>query len=626
MTVNCHLPMDKKKIIIGLIALIIVLAGLFLGTKFLPKLPFFKRVAPVTLTYWGILDSPELINPLIEKYQEEHPNVTIEYQQKTFSDFYSYRETLWTRLGQETGPDIIRLHNTWVPFFASALSPAPEGILSAAEFTQMFYPAAQKTLVLNGQIYAVPLTYDGLALYYNKKLFSEAGIVSPPETWEELRRVAKTLTQTEGGETKKGRILQSGLAMGAASNVSYFSDILGVLLAQSKVSFPDELTSKAAQDALGFYTDFVLRDGVWDETFPDSLRAFSQEKVAMVFAPSLYAAYFTANVPSLRFGIAPLPQVPKLTGQEADIYWAGFWVEGVSKVSKHQKEAWEFLRFLTSAETQKTYYETTLEAFAPLGKLPAHRDLASDFAGNDQAMAFLSGAEEAVSFGISNCSGNDAFISVMGGMVDSILTKRNAEEATKKAHGSLVPLFEANGFATGVTKETCEVVLAGAPIGPGLPPVPPYDGGEPGEILSCLSLQASPSFGESPLGVNFTVNVSDATQAQSYNFDFGDGSVQGSSNNFVTHTYSIPGTYAASVRLLDTSGSLGDLETACQTTVSVMSAVEEPPIVVTPPVETSPSASPGAELETGFSAPALLAIGAALLLIGFGISFWNLGF
>ena len=50
-------------------------------------------------------------------------------------------------------------------------------------------------------LYALPMNRSTPILYYNKKRFAEAGLNpdKPPETWQQVREMARTLTSREGG-------------------------------------------------------------------------------------------------------------------------------------------------------------------------------------------------------------------------------------------------------------------------------------------------------------------------------------------------------------------------------------------------------------------------------------------
>ena len=48
--------------------------------------------------------------------------------------------------------------------------------------------------VSNGTVYGIPRDQSPLVLYYNPKMFKQAGISGPPKTWAELLADAKKLT------------------------------------------------------------------------------------------------------------------------------------------------------------------------------------------------------------------------------------------------------------------------------------------------------------------------------------------------------------------------------------------------------------------------------------------------
>lgn len=57
-----------------------------------------------------------------------------------------------------------------------------------------FIPAMLLTGEVNGKVYSVPSDGGDYAIFYNKKLFKQAGITSTPKTWSQLETDAKKLT------------------------------------------------------------------------------------------------------------------------------------------------------------------------------------------------------------------------------------------------------------------------------------------------------------------------------------------------------------------------------------------------------------------------------------------------
>ena len=234
---------------------------------------------------------------------------------------------------------------------------------------------------------------DGLGLYYNLDLFSQKGVSAPPSTWEEvLSLVPKFTEKNENGLTK------SAIALGTTGNVEHFSDIVALMLAQNgaKLAAP---TGKEAEETLLFYHKFAdSSDPVytWNDTFDNSIYAFAIGRVAMMFAPSWRAFDIKQMNPSLRFAIAPVPQLPGTTTT-----WASYWVEGVSSKSKNQNEAWEFVNYLTSQDAVTKLY-TQAGNGRLFGEPYARVALGTSLTEDPYVGAYIKQAPKAVSFPLAS--------------------------------------------------------------------------------------------------------------------------------------------------------------------------------------------------------------------------------
>jgi len=298
----------------------------------------------VKLTYWGLWEEAGIIEPLLVEFNQAHPGVTVVYERQSKED---YRERLQSVLAKGTGPDIFRFHNTWLPMFKEELAPVPASVMSASEFEAAFYPAVKNDLRMGANYYGIPLEIEGLGLYVNDEIFRAAGKTSPV-TWDELRKTAAELTVRD----KQGKIKVAGVALGNTVNVDNWPDILGLMMLQNGVDLTAP-TGKLAEDALEFYTVFQTTYKVWDETLPPSTIAFAGGKVAMMLGPSWRAFEVAERNSELEFRVLPVPQLP----EAEEVNWASYWVEGVANGSEHQKEAWEFLKFLSDKESLEKLYE-----------------------------------------------------------------------------------------------------------------------------------------------------------------------------------------------------------------------------------------------------------------------------
>ncbi len=400
------LPLLGAGLILGLLGLII--------TIFLRK----NTIQPkVTLTYWGLFEPPSVFQQVIADYEKIHPRVKINYSQENLK---TYRERLQAALARNEGPDIFRLHQTWVPMLGSYLSPIPSTVYDAAAFESTFYPAAKESLRFQGRYVGIPLEFDGLALFYNQDLFRSAA-KAPPRTWAELRKTACELTVKDD----QGRIMTAGVALGTAGNVDHWSDILGLMLLQNgadlgnPASCQKESGSALAgeeacfgRDALSFYASFAMDQAcqntgvevgsVWNDLMPASTYAFATGKVAMYFGSSWQVFEIKKLNPGLNFMIVPVPQL-----EGKNINWASFWVEGVSKNSKYQAEAWEFLKYLSSKEVLQKLYQTEVALRGSFGEPYSRKEMAEMLKGQPLVGAFLEQAPNAKSWYLSSRTGDN---------------------------------------------------------------------------------------------------------------------------------------------------------------------------------------------------------------------------
>lgn len=309
----------------------------------------------VSLTYWGLWEEKEVMEPLIKEYQKKNPNIKISYEKKSAKD---YRKKLLTWIGNGQGPDIFRFHNTWIPEMLLpdpgntqklALAALPEAVMSPDEYEKTFFPIQVKDLKIGKNIYGIPLMIDGLVMLVNEDLLKKAGISTVPTNWDEM--VAAISQVVVKG--KDNTLITAGFAAGTATNVAHFSDAFGLMLLLNGGTL-FHLDQPEAVGALEAYRRFAEEpNNVWSEMMPDSISAFAQGKVAIIFAPSWEILTIKASAPDLKIVVAPIPNPPG--GKQFSL--ASYWIEGVSSKSTHQLEAWKFLSYLSSKESQTKMYE-----------------------------------------------------------------------------------------------------------------------------------------------------------------------------------------------------------------------------------------------------------------------------
>ena len=322
--------------IIAVIALVFVLVRSFASNA--------RAAKEATITYWGLWENDATLRSIIADFETKNPKIKVQYIKQSPKQ---YRERVQSAINRGEGPDIFRFHNTWVSMLRNQLALVPPTIMTPAEFTSAFFPVIANDLIAGQSIFGLPLMIDGLGLYINDDLFATAG-VTPPTSWTEVLNMVPRLTVKNGST-----IVTSAIALGTATNVEHFSDILALMFLQNGASLT-KLVGKEAEETLTFYKKFADPSDplfTWNDSMDNSVAAFASGRVAMILAPSWRAHDIKVISPNLRFKIVPVPQLPGNS-----VAWASYLVEGVSSKSTYQTQSWEFLKYLTSAEVVSKLY------------------------------------------------------------------------------------------------------------------------------------------------------------------------------------------------------------------------------------------------------------------------------
>ena len=167
-----------------------------------------------------------------------------------------------------------------------------------------------------------------------------------------------------------GKILQSGVGLGTGKNVNHASDILAMLVLQNgftmtqgkSVTFGQGLGANTAKhpmlEAMRFYTDFAqpTKDVYsWNNDQQEALLNFARGRSVFYFGFAFDRERIRALAPQLTFEVIPVPQL----NESQPVNVANYWLETVTSKSKHKDEAWDFIRFITNAESVQKYSRET---------------------------------------------------------------------------------------------------------------------------------------------------------------------------------------------------------------------------------------------------------------------------
>ncbi len=328
-----------------------------------------KSKDPVTLKIWKPFVESEKMQAIVTAYQTKYPNVTIEYTKKNIEN---YETDLINALASTEGPDIYSINNTWVPKYINKIVPAGEKVFTVKEYKETFVDALANDLIKDNKIYGTAFWVDSLGLYYNKDLLGTAGIATPPKTWDKLATDVRAIARQDD----TGYFSRSGVAMGTSENVNRGTDIIYLLMLQAGAlpwskdgnspQFANGVTKNGqvinpGVEAVEFYTSFsnpASANYTWNTESDYSTDAFANGRAAYLYGYAYTRAQINAKSPNLNYDVAPVPQ-NNLT--DPTVNYSNYFAEVVSKQSKNQDWAWNFLKFATSKEMLDTYYKTDKE-------------------------------------------------------------------------------------------------------------------------------------------------------------------------------------------------------------------------------------------------------------------------
>ena len=290
------------------------------------------------IVFWQFWPT-EVIDPLLRKFEQEHPGTTVRMEQLTWQ---SGLEKITAAMASGNVPDLCELGSTWMPrmLHADALSDWSAGVADLKPQLRGW-----EICSIGDATYGVPWVLGTRALFYNKTLFAQAGLDStkPPETWEELLAAADRINRLGGGIR--------GFGAQAGERYVLFKKFMPFAWGNGGTILSDDLTrstfdSRENSEALAFYLQ-LAKAGVLDRQ--DVLdREFKEGHLGLSISGAWLFKSIPKDAPALRYGVALVPAPDRDRGTHAS--FAGGEMLVSFKGSKRKQAALELARFLVRPE------------------------------------------------------------------------------------------------------------------------------------------------------------------------------------------------------------------------------------------------------------------------------------
>ncbi|MGV0819177.1 extracellular solute-binding protein [Martelella sp. AMO21009] len=343
----------------------VLLAGLMSGIS-------LYSVAPanaVEIEYWQYIYETRVnaMDQLIEKFEEANPDITVKQVTFPYAD-YQTRIVAANMAGK--GPDVMQLFYGWLDKFVAGnlLQPLPQEAFPHDQIESEFFPIVT-AMKRDGEYYGLPTAVRSLALFYNKKLFEEAGLdpENPPQTLDELVAAGKAIAKFDDA----GNMVTEGMTLDmAGQDHQWWREVLvrqfgGEPYADDyrKVTYD----SPEGTEALEFYTNLQLVDKIGQSGFMDEGQAaFRAGKAGMTIDGTFRLGSFS-QIEDFDWAVTELPA--NADGMRSN--YSSYFANGIgAKVEGEELEAAEkFLTYLTSPEAMSIWLDV-------VGELPARRAVA----------------------------------------------------------------------------------------------------------------------------------------------------------------------------------------------------------------------------------------------------------
>ncbi|WP_405819623.1 extracellular solute-binding protein [Streptomyces sp. NBC_00838] len=298
-----------------------------------------------TVTWWDtstVGSEDKVFKKLAEDFEAKHKGVDVKYVNVPFGEAQNkFKNAAQSGSG---APDVIRSEVAWTPEFADLGYLAPLDGTAALEDEKDFVPQAAASTKYDGKTYAVPQVIDSLGIFYNKKLFKDAG-VEVPKTIDELKTVSKTIKDKTG---KTGMYLRGDDAYWFLSFL--YGEGGDLVDAEGKTVTVDSPAGVKAMEVVKDLVDSGAAKTDATDGWENMQAAFKGGDVAMMINGP-WAIADTYAGPQFKdkanLGVAPVPAGS--AGQGAP---QGGHNLGVYAGSKNLDASYAFVEYMSSAESQ----------------------------------------------------------------------------------------------------------------------------------------------------------------------------------------------------------------------------------------------------------------------------------
>lgn len=308
-------------------------------------------VVQIRSSFWGSIEDIRVWEELAGRFNRQQDRVRVKLEHIAGQNYHA---KLMAMAVGRCAPDVMASDDEPFPHLAAngLFEDLTPYLQSSGLATDAFYRPFRETFEHRGKPYGLPYIGHCMLIFYNRDHRRAAGLPPDPDpdwTWEQFTRDAIALTRDLDGD---GRTDQFGL-----NRLSWFYCLQWIWSAGGRDMDPSQsrylFTDPAALRGLQFHYDHMHRHRVcpsvsdlpnmtWDAMFLTA-------KVSQ-FATGSWWLSHCRQAKGFEWDVAPMPRGPvtRATRTTSEALT-------LSAASPHKAEAWEWIRFVMSNESQALF-------------------------------------------------------------------------------------------------------------------------------------------------------------------------------------------------------------------------------------------------------------------------------
>jgi multiple sugar transport system substrate-binding protein len=319
--------------------------------------------APISLTLASYMPgigpaAANTLHTMISGFEQAHPGVTVTVEPFSTTSAAGISSQLQQDVVAGKTPDVAQVTFDALRFAVQSLDAQPlDKTIGQAAVSKAFggdHPfgkAASRLGVIDGHTYVIPWTLSTPILFYNATLLQQAGISSPPSSWEQLQTDAAAIKQKTGADGLSNGCIGSGASGSDWCLQAIVRSDGGQVLDKNKIAFGDS----GSVSALTTMQQLAQSGGMVDLTSAQAISEFAAGKLAMYLQTSALQGSLLAAIGN-RFQLSDAP-LPSFGDKPATPTNSGSGLAMLTTDKAKQKAAWELITWLTDDASETSIAE-----------------------------------------------------------------------------------------------------------------------------------------------------------------------------------------------------------------------------------------------------------------------------